>query len=81
MNRVTGMAVLLALGMALAAGAALAEKGGHGKGHGNPHDAGGGPPWSGQDEDNGPPGKENKPGKGAMRLAVHRWSSPPATVR
>lgn len=59
-------AAALGLAVALAAGPALAEKGGHGKGHGNPHEAGpgGGPPWADGVDQDGPPGKASKPGKG-----------------
>jgi hypothetical protein len=44
-------AATLGLAVALGVGPALAEKGGHGKGHGNPHEAG-----QGKDEAGGPGG-------------------------
>ncbi len=71
--RITAVAgaAVLGLAVALGAGPALAEKGGNGKGYGNPHDGGhggghGGAPWAdSQDHGGGPPGRGNKPGKGA----------------
>jgi len=58
-------AAVLGLAVALGAGPALAEKGGQGKGHGNPHDGGqgGGAPWMEGQDPGGPPGKGNKHGK------------------
>ena len=64
MTGYTRVAAVLGLAVMLGAGPALAEKGGNGKGHGNPHDtgSGGGPGW--QDDGGSPPGKGNKQDKG-----------------
>ncbi|HYG87368.1 MAG TPA: anti-virulence regulator CigR family protein [Azospirillum sp.] len=62
----TWIAAVLVLAVALGAGPALAEKGGHGKGHGNPHGGEAGV----QDEGGGPPGKGRTGGKDASSVVV-----------